>query len=340
MTTDTQLIPLEKVTPADLFAGKTDKQLTQILAGILSEAKKLARDLDVDKKADRKEMASVAYKVARSKTTIDNAGKDFAADLKNQIKVIDGRRKHARDTLEALQAEIRGPLDRWEENEQARIDGLTDAIGEMRELAGRCLEQHLQFAVEELEVNRKLVEEVEPSTFAEFEERCTEVRLAALATIDTAIARKRQYDADQAELLKLRKEREEREAKEAKERAEREQKEREERIAREAAEKAEREAEEKLRKEREAKEEALRAAKEALERAERTKEEVEAVQRRQEEARREEEERRQRNTRHKGKCNREAADAIAAVANCSPATAKKIVTAIVEGRIPRVKLEY
>lgn len=335
--TDTQLIPLETVTAADLFAGKTDKQLTILVTGIEQEARKLAEGLDVEKKKDRDELASIAYKVARSKTTIDNAGKDFVADLKMQAKLIDERRKATREQLDALRDEIRAPVNRWEENESARIQGYIDAVQEIREMGMMRYEEH---ELEELEIKRALVEDVDPSNYEEFEERCAEVRLAALATLDSSIQLRKRYDAEQAELAELRREKEERVAREAQERAEREQAERDEQIRREAAEAEQRKAEEQIRQEREARECAERQAREAVERAERAKQEAEESQRREAEERKAEEERRMRNKQHKGKVNREAAEAIESIANVSTVTAKKIVEAIIKGKVPNVTINY
>ena len=337
--TDTQLIPLENVSANELFGVKSEA-MTGLVVSIKKEAKTLVKDLDISKSKDRKELASVAYKVARSKTTIDDAGKEFAAKLKAQVKVIDGRRREARDQLDALRDEIRGPLDRWEENEQARIDGLTDAIADMRSIGNATMEKQLEYSVTFMEENRQRVEAVDPSEFAEFEENCSETRLATLAKIDTAIAMAKQREAEQAELERLRKEKADREAKEAEERRQREQAEREEEIRREAAEKVAREKEEELRKEREAREQAERDRQAADERAERAKQEAEEQQRREAEAKAEEERKRLRNTQHKGNVNREAAHAIEKIANCSTVTAKKIVKAIVEGKIPNVTINY
>ncbi|MFH7094632.1 hypothetical protein ACHWI2_18880, partial [Klebsiella pneumoniae] len=75
---------------------------------------------DVTTKKGRDAIASMALKVARSKTYIDNAGKDLVAELKALPKQIDESRRVVRERLDALKDEVRRPLTEWEA-EQERI---------------------------------------------------------------------------------------------------------------------------------------------------------------------------------------------------------------------------
>gem|GEM_PF-7082836 len=90
------LIPIESVNAIEVFTGNG---LDDLLARIRAEAVTLVPDLTTV--ASRKEIASQAYKVARSKTAIDDAGKALVADLKKQTGDIDAARKKARDTSNA-----------------------------------------------------------------------------------------------------------------------------------------------------------------------------------------------------------------------------------------------
>ncbi|PZS42729.1 cell envelope biogenesis protein TolA [Stenotrophomonas maltophilia] len=110
------LIPLESVNAVEVFTGGG---LDDLLARIRTEAVTLVPN--VKTVAGRKEIASIAYKVSRSKTAIDDAGKALVADLKKQTGDIDSARKKARDTLDALRDEVRKPLTDWEA-EQDRIE--------------------------------------------------------------------------------------------------------------------------------------------------------------------------------------------------------------------------
>jgi colicin import membrane protein len=110
------LIPLESVNAVEIFTGaKLDDLLLQIRTEVATIVP------DVLTAGGRKEIASLAYKVARSKTTIDDAGKTLVAEWKAKSAQVDASRKKARDYLDTLKDEVRKPLDDWEA-EQARIE--------------------------------------------------------------------------------------------------------------------------------------------------------------------------------------------------------------------------
>src|SRR5690606_30208205 len=87
-------------------------------------------DLTTDK--GRKAVASLAFKVRKSKTALDNLGKQLVDDLKEIPKKIDAERKRMRDTLDALADEVRQPLTDWEAAEEQRTDAHKQAINHMR----------------------------------------------------------------------------------------------------------------------------------------------------------------------------------------------------------------
>lgn len=193
---------------------------------------------DVSTKKGRDAIASIAYKVAKGKTALDNIGKELVADLKDVPKKIDAERKRMRDLLDQWKDEVRKPLTDWEEAEAAR---------EARHKAGiewfnlRAKEHH-DLDLQELraslaEVDARVVDQ----SWEEFEAEAHRAKAKALDALTVALAAREKYEAEQAELAKLRAEA-----------AVREQKDREERIAREAAERAQREAEAKAQAEREA----------------------------------------------------------------------------------------
>ena len=77
----------------------------------------------------------MAYKVARSKTTLDDIGKELVAGWKDQAKEVDANRKLARETLDALKIKVRKPLTDWEEKEAKRIEGIELKMEKIRELS-------------------------------------------------------------------------------------------------------------------------------------------------------------------------------------------------------------
>lgn len=176
---------------------------------------------DVSTRKGRDAIASIAYKVARSKTALDNVGKELVAELKEVPKKIDAERKRMRDLLDSWQAEVRSPLTEWEEAEAARVarhQGEIDKINlrlECRDLDSNELKANIAW-LEGLAISE---------AWEEFEAEAARAKDKALIALREALVAREKFEAEQAELERLRAEA-----------AAREQKEREERIAREAAE--------------------------------------------------------------------------------------------------------
>lgn len=313
---------------------------------------------DVSTKKGRDAIASIAHKVARSKTALDNIGKELVAELKDVPKKIDAERKRMRDLLDQWKDDVRRPLTEWEEAEQARIDRHKAGV-EWFQLRAK---EHHDLGAAELrailaEVDGRVVDEA----LEEYEAEAHRAKARALDALTAALAAREKYEAEQAELARLREEA-----------AAREQKEREERIAREAAERAQRESEEKAKAEREAvirREQEAKAAAErrelelklTAERAEREKAEalqrerqakadaerraaeaVAAEQRRiaqQQEAEAAEAKRRERDKTHKAAVNRAAMDAFIG-GGMTEDCARQAVTLIAKKSIPNVSITY
>lgn len=300
---------------------------------------------DVTTRKGREAIASIAYKVARSKTALDNVGKELVAELKEVPKKIDAERKRMRDLLESWQDEVRKPLTEWEEAEKARVAKHEAGIAQLKNtntdgmtaaLIGACI-QDLDTC------------EIGPE-WEEFEAEAHRIKAASLATLREALAKQEKHEAEQAELAELRRKQ-----------AEQEQKDREARIAQEAAEKAQREAEAKAQAERDAAahrerelelqaERAKRAELEAQQRAEqaerdaqRRAEEAAAAERQRqadEQARIEAEAKaREADVAHKKSINNEALAAFIA-GGMPEECAKQAITLIAQRKIPHIQISY
>ncbi|HGX3396420.1 TPA: hypothetical protein ACNH9M_002517 [Enterobacter hormaechei] len=136
MSEVTDLVVIEKHNAMAVFTTK--EQLDPIIEAIEKEARSLVPDVSTRKGRDA--IASMAHKVARSKTYIDNAGKDLVAELKALPKQIDENRRIVRERLEALKDEVRRPLTEWEA-EQERIK----AEEAMNALHAEALEMNIKF---------------------------------------------------------------------------------------------------------------------------------------------------------------------------------------------------
>lgn len=210
---------------------------------------------DMSTATGRKAIASMAYRVSRAKTHLDDEGKRLADQQKEIPKRIDATRKMIRDTLDAWKAEVRAPLTAWEEAEAARIGRIETTLGELRGVIADTTERSSEVIRERLaEVEAEAITE---DRFAEFAPQAAELKDKAIAALRQQIANAEAREAERAELERLRKEA-----------AEREQAEREKRIAAEAAERARKEAEAKAEAEKRAADDAARREKETAERRE------------------------------------------------------------------------
>lgn len=151
--TTTGLVTLPKTGLLEVFT--TPAAIDPILARIAEEARKLQADPYTEQ--GRKEIASMAYKVARTKSYLDGLGKDLVAEMKELPKKVDASRKAMRDFLDGLKDEVRAPLDAWEA-EQERLATERKAHEEAEALAKEILFIHEIAILQNAERDRKKAE--------------------------------------------------------------------------------------------------------------------------------------------------------------------------------------
>lgn len=212
------LVVIETLTPA---VYSEPNGIETLLANL--EAKVRAVHTDISTPAGRAAIKSLAHQVSRSKTALDDMGKDLVAGLKKQTGAVDAERKKVRDRLDALRDEVRGPVDEYEAAEKKRCEDHEAAIQAMLALLQFDGEPKFVAVVDRIATLAELYnrEWQEFSSRAKAIHGTTQAGLAAKR--DAAIKREEQ----EAELARLRAEQ-----------VAREQKEREDRIAAEAADKA------------------------------------------------------------------------------------------------------
>lgn len=158
---------------------------------------------DTSTKKGRDAIASIAYKVARSKTALDNVGKELVAELKDVPKKIDAERKRVRDTLDGWQEEVRRPLNEWQAAEDARIDRHNDGIEWFRLRA----DENSDLSSDELVHS---IEEVESyvidESWQEFEAEAHRIKARALASLKASLEKRVKADSDAAEFARLQRE--------------------------------------------------------------------------------------------------------------------------------------
>lgn len=251
MTSKTDIVAVPEKEKA-LAVFSTEKGLDPYLAQIRAEIDGFVPDVSTRKGRDA--IASIAHKVARSKTALDDVGKKLVAELKDIPKKIDAERKRVRDTLDAWKDEVRKPLDEWEAAEAARVAKLQGGIDWFNLRAN----ENTDLDAAELKATLEKVQSiVVGEKWEEFEAEAHRAKAAAVESLTAQLAKREKYEAEQAELVRLRAEAEARE-----------QKDREDQIAREAAEKATREAEAKAQRERDAEAQRVKDEQAAAERRE------------------------------------------------------------------------
>lgn len=329
----TGLIVVEKTTAMAVFTEPN--KLDPLLAKITEKAKSLVPDTSTAK--GRKEIASIAYQVARTKTYLDSLGKDLVDDLKEVPKKIDASRKKTRDYLDALALEVRKPLDDWEA-EQERIAAEKKEKEEAQLLLEQIETDHEIGILMNREFDRQLAERIAAEAEAK---RIHEDRIAREAKqAAEAAAAKAIEDAQ----------RREREAKEAAERAEQARKDAEARAEKERVDAVAREEHARIdaaaraeQQRREADERAERERQMAIVRESQAREQAieQERQRTAAETKRlaDEQARREADTAHKAKINR-AAVAGLVQAGLTEEQGKKVVCAIAKGLISNITINY
>lgn len=108
--------------------------LDQILTRIKAEARSQAAALDISTADNREAINKLRFKVVKSRTALDAAGKDKKAEWAAKANAIDADRRKVRYELEALEAEIEAPLKEWQAVEDARIAANEKAIFAIEDL--------------------------------------------------------------------------------------------------------------------------------------------------------------------------------------------------------------
>lgn len=328
------LVVIEKKNAMAVFTN--NDQLDPLIELIEKEARSLVPDVTTKKGRDA--IASMAHKVARSKTYIDNAGKDLVAELKALPKQIDESRRVVRERLDALKDEVRRPLTEWEA-EQARI-----AAEKAAEVERLRIEAEQKAALESLrkqvEVDHEMAllmdkdidrERADKAAEAERQRiaREEEIKRQAEEKAKREAAEKAQREIDAAAAREreaiLAKERAERERIEAQQRAEREQ--------REAAERAEREKQAAVEAER-------RKAQEEADRIRREAEQREQARLAEEKRKADEQARREADVKHRKVVGTEIVKALLANTSLTRDQAIEVLTAIKDGNIPHTGISY
>ena len=196
--TQAQLVVIEPTTAVALFTE--GEGVEAMLADIRQKATSLVPDITTAK--GRKEIASIAYAVAKTKTYLDGLGKEQTDKFKEIPKRIDANRKQIRDTLDALKDEVRAPLTQYEAAEEARVAALQSRLARLNELGSSA---SIEIAAADLQAMLTEVEQTAlDDTWQELLPQATVARELAAKRIGEVLAARQKYEAEQAELEQLR----------------------------------------------------------------------------------------------------------------------------------------
>ncbi|HBQ8756668.1 TPA: hypothetical protein L9B17_003949 [Klebsiella quasipneumoniae] len=317
------LVVIEKKNAMAVFTN--NDQLDPLIEAIEKEARSLVPDVTTKKGRDA--IASMAHKVARSKTYIDNAGKDLVAELKALPKQIDESRRVVRERLDALKDEVRRPLTEWEaEQERIKAEEAMNALHAEalamnedfdRQLAARIESDHEMALLMNDAFDREQADkaaEAERQRIAHEEEIKRLAAAAAAREVEQRAQREREEAAHREAVLKAQAEQAERDRIAAEQKAEADKK---------AAVEAER---------RKAQEEADRIRREAEQR--------EQVRLAEEKRKADEQARREADVKHRKAVGTEIVKALLANTSLTRDQAIEVLTVVKDGRIPHTGISY
>ena len=317
------LVVIEKKNAMAVFTN--NDQLDPLIEAIEKEARSLVPDVTTKKGRDA--IASMAHKVARSKTYIDNAGKDLVAELKALPKQIDESRRVVRERLDALKDEVRRPLTEWEaEQERIKAEEAMNALHAEalvmneefdRQLAARIESDHEMALLMNDAFDREQADkaaEAERQRIAHEEEIKRLAAAAAAREVEQRAQREREEAAHREAVLKAQAEQAERDRIAAEQKAE---------ADKQAAVEAER---------RKAQEEADRIRREAEQR--------EQARLAEEKRKADEQARREADVKHRKAVGTEIVKSLLANTSLTRDQAIEVLTAVKDGRIPHTGISY
>ncbi len=184
-------------------AGKRD----DLYAHIRREVEAFTPDLTTNKGRDA--ITALAFKITRTKTAIDAAGKKLNEEARAKIGIVDAARRDARETLDQMAEDVRRPLTEWKEAEKARETAALEGLAILASMSDVSIDDTAETVAARLAELSGLV--MNPETYRDGLEEAEKQRVAAVATLQSAHDRLVREEADRAELAKLRAEAAERE---------------------------------------------------------------------------------------------------------------------------------
>lgn len=195
----TEIITIPHKTDVPALFGKKDG-----IANLVDKIEKEALSIVIDHSTakGRKEVKSLAAKVSRSKTLIDEVGKEENEERNRLNKEVNAIRNMAKDRLDALRDKIKKPVDDWEaaEAERVRQHMIRMDIFALERATGHDDSATIQGVIDTI-----TAAEVDVS-WEEYEADAKAARAAALVKYEADLGIAKAREAQEAELEALREE--------------------------------------------------------------------------------------------------------------------------------------
>lgn len=192
-----ELVNIEGQLPSVVFT--TDK-INEFIA-LIEKEKKAFKSPDATTLAGRKAIISFANRFTKTKTALDDMGKDYVAVLKAEPKRIDALRKLFWDKMEEFHTEVRKPVTLLDEADKKRKDAHEKFIRDVGDTltfpAGQPSSAEVQRRIDFVMVFQQ-------RAWEEYDELYQTTYRAVTESLATTLVASKKAEADAAELAKLR----------------------------------------------------------------------------------------------------------------------------------------
>lgn len=206
-TEETTAIALRvEADPAIVLVNRTQRD--EFFAHIKAEVEAFQPNLKTE--TGRKEIASLAYKVTRTKTAIDAAGKKLNEEARSRIALVDKERRETWEELEKLAVQARKPLTDWEVLEEDRKKRAATVLSDLNNAPVLSLDATSAVAIQRFDALTDYM--LSEEDLKEFFAQAVALKNAGLVSLIASVARLEKAEADAAELARLREAEAQREA--------------------------------------------------------------------------------------------------------------------------------
>lgn len=176
------------------------KKAEELYAHIRNEIKTFVPDLTTA--VGRKAIGSLAYKISRTKTAIDEAGGEMAEALRSQVSALTKTRNSIKDELDKLRDLARKPLDEWETAEERRIADCNKVMADLKSAQVLPLGTSSEQAAARLATVVAIV--LPAGTFRELHAAAETLKQQTVGILTAAVENLKKSEADARELAALR----------------------------------------------------------------------------------------------------------------------------------------